>query len=80
MKKRSRRMVAMLASATALFTGGWFVASNAEISLQLVSENFFLEMSSNYLARASLVLPRGGSRRPQVVITAAREGGLVNKA
>ena len=34
----------------------------------------------NYLARASLVLPRGGSRRPHVVITAARVGGLVNKA
>ena len=28
----------MLASATALFTGGWFVASNAEMSLQSVSE------------------------------------------
>ena len=32
-----------------------------------------------YLARASLVLPRGGSRTPQVVVTAAREGGLVSK-
>ena len=36
LKKRSRRMVAMLASATALFTGGWFVASNAEISLLVI--------------------------------------------
>ena len=31
------------------------------------------------LVRASLVLPRGGSRTPQVVVTAAREGGLVSK-
>ena len=79
MKKRSRRMVDMLASATALFTGGWFVASNAEINLLSFSEKNVGNLS-NHLARASLVLPRGGSRRPQVVITAAREGGLVNKA
>ena len=31
------------------------------------------------LVRASLVFPRGGSRTPQVVVTAAREGGLVSK-
>ena len=43
-------------------------------------KHFFLKMIGSHLARASLVLPRGGSRRPQVVITAGREGGLVNKA
>ena len=45
-----------------------------------IIDNVSQECPYLHLASASLVLPRGGSRRPQVVITAAREGGLVNKA
>ena len=60
--------------------GGLLPAKQRSAFSQTVSETFLPKMSSGHLARASLVLPRGGSRRPQVVITAGREGGLVNKA